>query len=224
MKSVFVKTMFAVGMASFLMFGACAKKNGSSSTRAGSAPRGNTDPNLTTLSTTRCSDGSSTWGRILDANSFGSTSFRDGFVDFFSAVMAPENLGDLDGSSSSTTTGVNLQLQMRVENNQLNLSATKLNIEVTDSYAYNKDQGAKVIAINYSKADAGQLSNVVNGAGHINLTFRDTYGSVTLDGDFNGTTATGKVTFANSVHYMSGQTPKSGTLGSFSLKSCGIFY
>jgi len=223
-----IKSALVVFFGLFLMLASCAKKNNSSSNRGGTAPRGDQAAAATTnaLGINKCSDGVTTAdGRIFD-DTMG-TMFRTNRSNFFSAVMADNMLGDLSGASSSTTTGVNVSVRLKIVNNQLSLADTKLTMRVQDSLVgtTSADGGEvlKSIVVDFTKAVSGQLTNVTNGTGQFTVVFEDSYGRVTLTGSFNQTKAEGTVSFANSVHYNS-ETPKSGNLGKFSLNSCGLFY
>lgn len=224
-----IKSALVVFFGLFLMLASCAKKNSSASNRGGTAPRGDQAAAATTnaLGINKCSDGvTSADGRVFD-DTMG-TMFRTNWSNFFSAVMADNMLGDLSGASSSNTTGVNVSIRLKIVNNQLNLTDTKLTLRVKDSLSYEgktSDSGEvlKDIVIDYTKAIDGRLENVVNGTGQFSAVFKDDYGTVTIKGSFNQTKAEGTVSFANSVHY-NNETPKSGNLGKFSLNSCGLFY
>tara|TARA_B110001454_G_C12723272_1_gene436192 strand:- start:29382 stop:30065 length:684 start_codon:yes stop_codon:yes gene_type:complete len=223
-----IKSALVVFFGLFLMLASCAKKNNSSSNRGGTAPRGDQAAAATTnaMGIAKCSDGvTSADGRIFD-DTMG-TMFRTNWSNFFSAVMADNMLGDLSGSSTSNTTGVNVSIKLKIVNNQLSLNDTKLTMRVQDSLVgtTSADGGEvlKAIVVDFTQAIDGRLTNVSNGTGQFTVVFKDNYGQVTLSGSFNQTKAEGTVSFANSVHY-NNETPKSGNLGKFSLNSCGLFY
>lgn len=232
MKTLFFKSIFALLIGSFLVLSSCAKKSNSTNSRSGTAVRGNDIANnngVSNLGVARCSDGSSGWGRIYDDGSMYGTAFRDSFANFLSSVMDPQNLGNLDGAASSTTTGVNMELKLKVVNNQLNLSETRITMEINDSLVGTQGSDGeilKIITARFSSADSGQLTNVAGNSGNFQLVFKDSYGTVTVDGSFNGTEAKGRVNFSNSTNFNinKGETPKSGSLGAFYMKSCGLFY
>lgn len=221
------KSALVVFFGMFLMLASCAKKNSSASNRGGTAPRG--DQAIDTTAATgiaKCADGvTSADGRIFDDSMTGNI-FRNNWSNFFSAVMADNQLGDLSGASTSTATGVNVSIKLRVVNNQLVPSETKLTMRIHDGKVNTPgDDGQllKEIVVDYTRAQSGEIRNVTNGSGQFSATFLDDYGTVTISGSFNQTTADGTVSFVNSKHY-NGEAPKSGNLGRFSLKSCGLFY
>lgn len=226
MKFILIKSIAIVFFSLFLMLSSCAKKSSSNANRAGSAPRGDAAavPTATNLGLNKCADGSNSAGQIFDDQA--GANFRNSWVDFFSATMAADQLGNLDGDVNSNETGVNIEIKMKVVNNQLDLSQTKLEIAVHDSLVntINKDtnETIQVIKINFTSAESGSLSNVTNGGGNFTLTFADPYGKITVSGTFNQSTATGTVNFANSKHY-NNEAARSGTLGKFSVNSCGLF-
>lgn len=224
-----IKSALVIFFGMFLMLASCAKKNSSAQNRGGTAPRGDQAivGGATTLGVTKCSDGvTNATGRVFDDSMYGNT-FRNNWANFFSATMADNLLGDLSGSSSSTQTGVNITLKLKISGNQLNLAETKLSMDVKDSLvgtqATDSNEILKSILVDFSKAESGNLTNVNNGTGNFTVVFADGYGKVTITGSFNQTKADGTVTFANSVHY-DNESPKSGSLGRFSLNSCGLFY
>lgn len=228
MKTMIFKSFLALFFGSMLVFSACAKKSNTSSNRAGNLTRGNgvVNNNATTLNVSRCTDGSSGWGRIVDDGTLYGTLFREAYYNFLSSASNPEYLGNLDGSSSSTTTGVNMELKLKIVNNQqLDLSQTRFTMEINDSKVGeigSDGQPMTEIKVNFSSAKAGEITNFNGNSGSFQLTFADDYGTVSVNGTFNGTEARGNVSFNNTKSY-DGNTPKSGKLGAFYMKSCGLF-
>lgn len=227
MKAMFLKSIIALFLGSFLILSACAKKSSSSGNRtAGTTLRGNgitgaNGLNTTQLANTRCTDGSSGWGRLFDDGTMAGTAFRDNYANYLSVAMDPQALGTLDGSSYSTATFVNMELKLKIVNNQLDLSQTRLTIEINDSnvgQAGSDGQPLTAISIPYSNASSGQITNVNGNTGSFQLVFTDSYGTVNVSGNFNGTDARGNVTYNNT----SGAT-SNGKLGAFYMKSCGLF-
>jgi hypothetical protein len=228
MKLMFFKSVLIVFFGMFLILSSCAKKSSSTQNRTGAVPRGDGAVTTTTLGVTKCADGSYVAGRIVDGSVADSGAFRNSWADFFTAIMSPDQLGELSGVSTSTTTGVSVELRMKVVNNQLSISETKLVMSVKDSFVGQTNEDTKElineIKINFSSAKTGTLSGMQNGTGNFNLVFEDGYGTVTVTGTYNATTATGTVTFANSKHYDGASAAKTGTLGKFTLNSCGLFH
>lgn len=225
-----IKSALVIFFGMFLMLTSCAKKNSSAQNRGGTAARGDqaVGSGATALGLNKCTDGiTSATGRIYDDSMSSGNTFRNNWANFFSATMAESLLGELSGSPSSTDTGVKITLKLKVQGNQLNLSETKLSIDVKDSLvgkqATDSSEILKPIWIDFSRAESGNLTNVNNGTGNFTVVFADNYGKITISGSFNQSTADGIVTFANSVHY-NNESPKSGSLGKFSLNSCGLFY
>ncbi len=231
MKTMILKSFLALFVGSFLILSACAKKSNTSTNRSGTTLRGNgiVGPNgglnTSQLANTRCTDGSSGWGRLYDDGTLSGTAFRDAYANFLSAVMDPQYLGNLDGSSYSSSTGVNMELKLKIVNNQLDLSQTRFTMEINDSnvgQAGSDGQTMTAITVGYSNASSGQISNVNGNTGNFQLVFTDSYGTVNVTGNFNGTEARGNVTFTNTASYDS-SSPRSGKLGTFYMKSCGLF-
>lgn len=230
MKTMIFKSLLTVFLGSFLILSACAKKSSSSSNRAGTTLRGNAltganNANISQLSNTRCTDGSSGWGRLFDDGTMAGTAFRDSYANYLSAVMDPQYLGTIDGSSTSASTGVNMELKLKIVNNQLDLSQTRFAMEINDSnvgQVGSDGQPFTAISIPYSNASSGQITNVNGNTGSFQLVFTDSYGTVNVSGTFNGTEARGNVTFNNTAS-SDGGSVKSGKLGAFYMKSCGLF-
>lgn len=230
MKTMILKSFLALFVGSILTLSACAKKsNTSSNNRTGNLTRGNgVVNNNTNLSTfgTRCTDGSSSWGRVYDDGTLYGNLFRESYSNFLSSASDPQYLGDLDGSSSSTRTGVNMELKLKITNNQqLDLSQTRLTLEINDSKVGeigSDGQAMTAITVAFSNASAGQISNFNGNSGSFQLTFADDYGTVSVNGTFNGTEARGNISFNNTKSY-DGSSPKSGKLGAFYMKACGLF-
>lgn len=219
--------IFASLASVFLILSSCAKKSSSVSSRVGSAARGTTigANTVSTLGISRCTDGSSTWGRIYNDGSMFGSGFRDAFADYLSASPGSA-IGELDGSSSSTTTGVDMELKLKIVNNQLNLSESRFTMEIRDSEVGRLGEDGKpieTILIGYAGAKSGQVSNVNGGSGNFNITFEDQYGIVVVEGSFNGTEARGSVKYLNGATAISGVAGLK-SLGIFYMKSCGLFF
>ncbi len=222
-----MKSVLIVFFGMFLILTSCAKKKSSSMSRNAGAPRGTTTTPVTNLGVTKCTDGvTSAAGRLFDDTASGD-SFRTQWSNFFSAIMADDQLGQLSGLSSNSVQGVNFTLRMKIVNNQISLSETSMNIEVNDSYVNTRNADTneiiQAIKMGFTSATDAKLTNVNNGTGNFTVSFADKYGSVLVSGSFNQSRAEGTVTFQNSVHY-NNEAPKSGTLGRFALNSCGLFF
>ncbi len=219
MKKVFVKTILVAFVTGFLILSSCAKKSSSTQTRAGAAPRGDAAA-AATLGITKCADGVTTaTARIFDDAAVGNA-FRNSWSDFFSAVMADDQLGSLSGASTSTTEGVNMNLKIKLVNNQIVKEQTTLDIKVMDGFA-NKVNAESTetlspITINFTSAESATIS-----ATQYTLVFADPYGRITVTGTYNATNTTGTVSFVNTKHY-NNETAKSGNLGKFNFNSCGL--
>ncbi|MBL7546245.1 MAG: hypothetical protein JNL11_20665 [Bdellovibrionaceae bacterium] len=229
MKNIFVKSILVLFFGMFLILTSCAKKNNSSQNRAGVSPRGDAGAvGTTTLGVNKCANGSYTTGRLY--NDTAGATFRNAWVDFFSAIFAENQLGEISGANTSTTTGVDFELKLKIVNGQLNLAETKLMMEVRDSFVNQKnvDTGEIIqpIKMNFPSASEGSSltgTNTTGGLGQFTLVFADNYGKVTVTGSYNQTQTQGTVTFANTKHYNS-ESARSGTLGNFIQNSCGLFY
>lgn len=224
---LFFKSILFLFFGMFLILASCAKKSSSNQNRAGVAgARGDTAAAdaAVALGVTKCADGSFSDGRIFSDTMTGDT-FRLAWADFFSAIMAPELLGDLNGASSSTATGVTVSIKIKLANNQVVAAESKLAIAVKDSFVGQKSPETgeliNVLKADFTSAQSGSW-NVTNGTGNFTLNFADEYGTVTLTGTVKGQTATGTVSFKNLKHHDGQSAAKSGNLGNFSINSCGL--
>lgn len=228
MKNIFVKSILALFMGMFLMLTSCAKKNSSAQNRAGVAPRGDAaTAGTATLGVNKCANGTHTTGRIY--NDTAGTAFRTAWLDFFSAIFAENQFGDISGSSTSTETGVNFELKLKIVNNQIEKAQSSLMMEVRDTLVNTKNTETgeiiQPIKMSFPSAESATItgSSTAGGTGEFTVTFADKYGKISIRGNYNQTQSQGTVTFTNTVHY-NNESPRSGTLGTFTQNSCGLFF
>jgi hypothetical protein len=108
-------------------------------------------------------------------------------------------------------------------NGQVNLTSTKIEILVYDSYVLNSQyatngQKYEPIPVRFTSAAEGRF-DPTTGAGFV--VFRDSYGEVRFDGKYDAQYFSGTVSFKN-TQAVSGLTPQQGTLGQFYVARCGI--
>ena len=221
MQTKVLKFFMIMSLVGSLFLVSCAKKNNSSSNRAGTAARGNlTGADVTALGINKCSDGSTGWGRLLDDGTLSGSLFRQSYLKFLGAEDSGQ-LGDLDGTGTSRENGADIKLNLKIANNQLNLTDSRLQLAIRDSYVGQQGADGKLIeeiSVVYQGATSGQLTNIVNGSGNFTLVFKDDYGTVQVEGTFNGTETKGtRVSFNNTNGV-------NGSLGTFSTRTCGVFF
>jgi hypothetical protein len=173
-----------------------------------------------------CATGQSNIGAIYDQNGFsltGGASFEDRVKAFLSATINPSEIGTIS-SSATDSTGVRFQGVISLATNgQVNLTSTKIEILVYDSYVLNSQyatngQKYEPIPVRFTSAAEGRF-DPTTGAGFV--VFRDSYGEVRFDGKYDAQYFSGTVSFKN-TQAVSGLTPQQGTLGQFYVARCGI--
>lgn len=211
--SLTLKTIFSLLlMIAFLGMAACAKKSNSGANRvqnrgaslpynASAAMNGtNSIYNGGQFGQGSCSQ---SYGRLYDDGSmYGS--FQASFAEF----LAGTDLGSLDGSPNSTTTGVNIQLKLKMNGQNVVAEQSGIQFEVIDSLALQEDP-------------INPITLPLPGRGVTNdgaVIFGDEYGDVMVKIRNSGNLVQGQVFFKNDG--MSQAKP----LGSFTMNSCAVFY
>lgn len=172
-----------------------------------------------------CVNGNSNIGTIYDQNggfSLTAGSFEDRVKALLSATINPSEVGTISAGPSDST-GVRFTGTIKVETNgQVTLSATKIKILVYDSYVLNSQfasDGKKFepIPIEFTSAAEGRFDSTGSGF----VLFRDSYGEIRLDGQYDNQYFKGTVSFRNTQSVLGG-TAAQGTLGQFYVARCGI--
>ena len=193
-----------------LLLTACGRTSKSESIRGTTGTAGI----VSTLAET-CANGNSAIGVIYDN---GTGQFQNQVAAYLSSWMNPAELGAVDGSPNSTTTGVDFKAKLKFTvAGQVDVANTGLEITVKDSYTV---QGQPPISMaNYDQTAISGSTNTT--AKTFTVTFQDTYGKVVMSGQYDANFAWGTVQFQNSKAY-TGYTPQSGTLGAFKISKCGL--
>lgn len=172
-----------------------------------------------------CVNGNSNVGTIYDQNggfSLTSGSFEDRVKALLSATINPSEVGSISAGPSDST-GVRFTGTIKVESSgQVTLSATKIKILVYDSYVLNSQYAAdgkkfEPIPIEFTSAAEGRFDST--GSGYV--VFRDSYGEIRFDGQYDNQYFKGTVSFRNTQSVLGG-TAAQGTLGQFYVARCGI--
>ena len=102
----------------------------------------------------------------------------------------------------------------RATGNMIGIGSTAIQIDIRDSYVV--EQGADPISI-FIRGTQGRAAG-----GQASLQFADNYGTITINGTYNASTFTGTVSYQNTTGSYNGRS--SGTLGRFTVPTCGFFH
>lgn len=222
--SFFNKSVLGVLLIGALTLSACAKKEDSFGDNARvTAPAANgVTANDTTAAQACGSDTSKLWGKIYGSSA--GNNFEIQVKAFVSATLNPNELGSISGDINAKT-GVDFKGLFKFDSaNQLVADASSIAIKIFDSYANTTQNGQFIppYEFSFSKAKSGSINRNTR---QINVVFEDEYGSITINGSYNDLSANGTVngvvTFKN-YKAVSGYTPQSGTLGSFTAYACAM--
>lgn len=170
-----------------------------------------------------CMQGESTMGAIIDSSN--PMTFSDRVKALLTATMYPQDVGTV-GASLGDSTGVRFTGSIYLDTNG-NVNGTNSNIKVMvyDSIWLNDyivNPATEGIPLDFNPNQGATLSgnfNVSSGQGY--LLMKDSYGEIRFDGTITATTFAGSVTFRNYTN-ITGQSAASGSLGQFTISSCGI--
>ncbi len=179
--------------------------------------------------TNQCTQGMSNIGAIYDggqALSLGvGGTFEDRMKALLSATTSPDQVGTI-GSGLNDTTGVRFAGTMFLDQSGNVVSAkSKMTISVYDSiWDQNRvsNPSEQPIPLEFDSTKGSQFSgqfNLSTGQGYFSM--KDQYGEIRFDGTYNAQTFSGTVSFKNTTN-VTGSAPASGTLGQFTINSCGI--
>ncbi|MNK01205.1 hypothetical protein D3C87_190000 [compost metagenome] len=224
------KVFTVILMAGMLALSACAKKDSGAvrvtggrgsgvSQGGGSSGGGGGAP---TQIPSSCSNSVSPVGKIYDPQ-YQYRDFRPTVVSFVSATLEQQYVGQISGDMYAKT-GIDFQAKVRFDDNgEVIADQSQILISIFDSFVNTVDpqsqQLMQAYRIFFGKASGGQMSN----NGQYTVKFQDEYGEVTLTGSYSSSQySTGTVSFANYTNVNGGQ-PTSGQLGSFTIRTCGMF-
>ena len=199
-----------------LTLSACAKKDDSASGRI--TTRGGNGSGIVAQNT--CGNTAQAVGKIYDSQSYGSR-FEEQVKAFVSATLDPEALGTISGGIADAT-GVDFTASFPFDsNNQLIAAQASISIKIFDSYAKTTYNGQVVppYEVAFTQAKSGTINRNTR---QINVVFEDEFGSITINGTFDGNMVTGKVSF-NNYKSVKGS-PQSGQLGDFKIYQCAMIH
>lgn len=218
MKTTFFnKSILGVLVLAALSLTACGKKDSSAVRVAGrSAGTGVTQSTVAVSNT--CSNSSMTWGKIFDPSA--SPQFEAQVKSFVSATLDPQSLGAISGNINDKT-GIDFQgsFQFDTQGNLIPGSSSVL-IKIFDSYVgqvYNGQTIAPYV-VEFTAASEGMVNRTTR---QFQVKFKDSYGEVIFQGQYNNQTVEGTVYYQNNTA-VTGYQPASGVLGSFRAYTCAL--
>lgn len=209
----------------------CAKKDKRQQIRVGRnargpseiTDRGATDQNGQPI---RYSPSSGTsWGEMTGSPE---NAFQDAIYYLVSASIDPKELGTVSGRSGQST-GVRFWGYVETEasfttgpsNQRIRRDVSEIRISIWDSFVGKTDASGNLIP-EYPIHIRGSADGYVEGTRAV-ITFSDSYGSIKLEGTIGKDNFQGVVKFDN-ARYWDGATPGAeGTIGNFSVPTCGFF-
>lgn len=211
----------------------CQPKNNQKTRVTARAVRGGVTPTQAvapTTSTTTPEASGKQWGQVVQFSNQSQQQFQAGVAGLISNLAEPDGtqalaLGTVSGRSGDTT-GVRFWGSVaRGANGQITDGA--LRISIVDNYVGQTNSAGEAITeipiyIASGVEGFAGVSGQMNG-NSARVTFSDSYGSITLDGQVSGQWFVGNMYYANSFLW-NGQRPGAqGTLGYFAVPVCGFF-
>ncbi|HWU42940.1 MAG TPA: hypothetical protein VN132_05860 [Bdellovibrio sp.] len=203
-QTILSKTLLAALVSASLLMTACAKKDDSSgvriANRGGAVASGGTStlPN----NSATCSNGQTGTGSLsTDTNSI---------LALVSATIAPTSFGNI--------CKVNFSASLKYDaSGNIIPGGSAILIQIVDDWVGQVYNGKTLqpYEIQFTQAVSG---NYDRGSGSFQAVFQDSYGSFTMSGQVSGATASGTVSFQNTVA-VAGYSPVGGQLGNFSIST-----
>lgn len=209
----------AFGLVALLfLLTACGKNNRNDGIRGNAAPNGSFgNQGVVGQYPQKCANGQDAVGMIFDGGQ--ALNFQNQVAAYVSSWMDPNQLGTVDGSASSTQTGIDLMGKLKFNSaGAIIRESSGLEISIIDSNYLQGNQ--KISVANYNqKAVNGQMNyNTRN----FEASFQDQYGMLKIAGQFDQNFAWGQISFSNTRSVNSAIAPQSGTLGAFRITRCGL--
>lgn len=162
-----------------------------------------------------CGNTAQTTGRVYDNGGGSSYTFDQRVKGLLAASVDPQYFG--------TITGVTIEGHIAYDTNgTVNVSQTNLKLVVADSFVGQKDDKGGIISaypMNFATATSGTV-NIA--AKTFTVLFKDSYGEITLTGNYGTSVVTGSISYTNFSTVATGNYPTSGTLGAFQISSCSF--
>lgn len=218
------KMILGVLVAIALSMSACAKKDGGAVRVAGRGIRGGTaqgnvsQTNTPGTTAAACSNSSMAWGKIFDP--YASAQFESQVKGFVSATLDPQSLGSISGNISDKT-GIDFSgsFQFDAQGNLIPASSSVL-IKIFDSFVGQVYEGQTIVpyVVEFTAASEGVINRTTR---QFTVKFRDAYGEIVFQGQYNNQNVEGTVTYRNTAA-VTGYQASSGTLGSFRAYTCAL--
>lgn len=144
--------------------------------------------------------------------------FNTALKHFVSSNMNPQNLGTVN-----TKGAVVVQGQVNVGSGNQVTTDSWFEIIISDSFVGKADAQGEIyepVRVHIPFREGYVSGNTAK------LVFADDYGSVTMDGTFDNNFFKGSLSFVNTKIYdgaPAAETPHNGTIGGFSVSTCGFF-
>jgi len=215
-QAFFKKTILGALVAIALSMSACAKKDGSAVRVAG---RGTgTGVTQSNVATSTCANASMAWGKIFDANA--SPQFESQVKGFVSATLDPQSLGSISGNINDKT-GIDFTGAFQFDaQGKLVPGSSSVLIKIFDSFVGQVYEGQTIVpyVVEFTSASEGMINRTTR---QFTVKFKDTYGEIVFQGQYNSQNVEGIVTYRNSTA-VSGYQASQGTLGSFRAYTCAL--
>jgi hypothetical protein len=182
--------------------------------------RAKASPAVTPILAANACSGTQLNARVVNSAS----NFQAIVEDFVSAIFDPSSyLGTVSGAANANT-GIDFKLDLKFdENHQIVRQTSVFSMTIKDSYSVNgSPTGDKYDPIKIVHTSDSQLSGGFDpNQGTLKITFSDSEGTISIEGQIVEGSLRGTVAFQNSVSW-DGSSPKSGQLGSFVANSCNF--
>jgi hypothetical protein len=144
-----------------------------------------------------------------------SSTFQNEIKKFLSASYNPQNIGFVDPMN-----GVKIAGYVEFDQQGTVVGASAIELTIQDNLSF---QGQQAPAIKVFIPLSNKTRSYVSGSTAV-LIFEDQYGAVRLSGQVNSNQFTGTIEYRNAMVFSGGTgSPANGTLGRFSVPTCGFF-
>lgn len=162
-----------------------------------------------------CGNTTQSTGNVYDNGGGSNYTFEQRVKGLLAASVDPQYFGSI--------TGVTMEGHIAYDSTgNVNISQTNLKLVVADSFVGQKDDKGGIITaypMNFASATSGTV-NIA--AKTFTVLFKDSYGEITLTGNYGSATVTGSISYTNFSTVATGNYPTSGTLGAFQISSCAF--
>lgn len=211
------KSVMGVLVVLALSLSACGKKDEGSSVRV--AGRGaQTGVSQGGITPNTCGSTAMNWGKIFDPQA--SPQFENQVKGFVSATLDPQSLGTISGNINDKT-GIDFSGSFQFDSQgHLVPGSSTVVIKIFDSYVGQVYNGQTIVpyVVEFTQASEGIIDRTTR---QIQVKFKDSYGEIVFQGQYNNNTVEGTVRYQNFTA-VSGLQPAGGVLGSFRGYTCSL--